>query len=35
MEHCFGNRRLFWLAPSDWSILLTGVAIGAMAILFV
>jgi hypothetical protein len=29
------KRRLFWLAPSDWSMLVTGIAIAAMFILFV
>jgi hypothetical protein len=35
MEHHYGVRRFFELAPSDWSMLLTGVAMGAMLILFV
>jgi hypothetical protein len=35
MEHWFGDRRLFGLAPSDWSMLVTGIAIAAMFILFV
>jgi len=35
MEHDYGVRRFFGLAPSDWSMLLTGVAMGAMLILFV
>jgi len=35
MERSFGDRRFFWLAPSDWSMLLMGVVIGAMIILFV
>jgi hypothetical protein len=35
MEHCFGDGRIFWLPPSDWSILLTAVAIAGMLILFV
>jgi hypothetical protein len=35
MEHCFGDRRFLWLAPSDWSLPLMGVALGAVFILFV
>ena len=35
MEECFGDRRVFWLARSDWWILLAGAAFGAVLILFV
>jgi hypothetical protein len=34
MEHAFGDRRFFWLALSDWSMLLMGVALAAMVVLF-
>jgi hypothetical protein len=35
MEHCFGDRRFFWLAPVDWSMLLAGIAAAALLLVLV